>query len=441
MSLHPQSKTACLEAALSHLQGLNGWIADRALRQFQRDIVATGQLAVPDPFTGRLCTAEAVLHAPHNGCLYWFRGQVAPFCVIAASVRLGCPILSLVVDGHAYPVADREQSPLISDALALLERGETPPVLLDPTARPIVCLGHINFAHHVWNEFPGLWHLHAQVGASFDVDNLYDPLGNIAAFCDAQSLALQSSDSVAAMRGWRSVPTVIPGSVYCDNTVKSDLLALLDLPPHWQPADPPRLYVTMRETGRTLENQAHLLARIVSDVMQACPQAQVVCDGFSVPVDFERAVYDGQRSGFAKRIATAQALIADVRACLPQAQQSRLRDITGLDLIESLREITLCRAYLSHTGTMQHKPGWFYPLPGVQHGNTASLLPASLKWTASMMAGAVPPLGVPSALVEDLDVSGNMRANSRNRDYRFSDPDAVIADIVPRLVAMLSPAA
>lgn len=426
-----------IENTLKDLRAANQWCGPQALYRFQQDLALTGKFQVRDAATGALCSAQAHFYAPPHGCLYWFDAE-EPFCVIADSLRLGCPVLALVTAHNVYPVASSEGSPLIERARLLLKEKSRPERYIDSKARPLVCLGHPNFAHFAWNEFPGLWYL-AGSGAAFDVQVLYDPLQLVEPFCTARNLNCSHIDDVESVQGWQERPIVIPGSVYCTADVKHDILALMGLPIEYHPTSEPRIYLSIRETGRTLKNQATILAGLANRLLDDMPNATLVLDGFSLPLDFDRPVYDRLRPTFETRIAGAKRIIASLVEALPAARRAHLKDITGVSLKEALWEIACCHAYVTHAGTMQHKAGWFYPLPGILHGNQASITPASLRWTASMMEGAIAPEGVDPALVEDQTVQGMPRDNTRNRDYSFRDADLMVDSMVKSLLRMFKP--
>lgn len=264
-------------------------------------------------------------------------------------------------------------------------------------------------------------------------------MGNIAAFCKAHKICFDEVERTKEARGWQSRPTLVHGSVFCDGNAKTELMELIGLPLSWSPSPEPKIYMTVREKGRTPEDQVEVLALIINKLLDCCPNAVFLLDGFSLPQDFARPIYDPVRLSFEERISGAQRLIGQISEALPRKQCAQLRDLTGMTLIDSVHEIASCHAYLCHAGTMQHKPGWFYSLPGVQHGNRASISTGSLRWTASMVEGAMVPEAVASNFVEDLGFTGTLQSNPRNRDYRLTDREAAVEDIFARLLRMLLP--
>lgn len=418
-----------LEETLEDLRAANVWQGTRALRAFQRDLGQGARLRIRAPSTGAVAEDSGHFYSPMSGCIYWF-DAAEPFCLVSASTRLGCPILALVTRHAVYPVADPEPSPLIEQALAMLASDDRPERLIDPQARPMAFTGHVNFAHFVWNEFPGLWHLR-ETGAVFDVGVLHDPLGIMEAYADSRGLYCRFMPQRGAAKGWQGRPVLVPGATYCDAAVKRDILALTGLDSAYAPAsDRPRIYFSLRRTGRAMQNELDFLETVVGKVLAAHPACNVVLDGFSLPVDFARSIYANAAPGFEARIGEARDTVAKLAARLGAGRHTRLHDITGVPLDVALREIARCHFYVTHAGTMQHKAGWFFPLPGLLHGNTASISAASLRWTASAMAGAVPPQGIAPDLVEDLEVCNMPRAIARNRDYRLLDVARAADDIL-----------
>lgn len=419
----------CLDETLADLRAANLWHGTRALYQFQYDLGHGERLRIRAPSTGAVTEDSAHYHGPMSGCIYWF-DAAEPFCLVSASTRLGCPILALVTRHAVYPVADPEASPLIVRARSMLLENARPERLIDPKARPLALTGHVNFAHFVWNEFPGLWHLR-ESGALFDIGVLHDSIGILQPYCDKQGLDCRFAAQRGAVEGWQIQPTLIPGSTYCNAEVKQEILRLMDMDPHYVPAArPPRIYFSLRRTGRAMEDELDFLETVIGRILEVYPDCDVVLDGFSLPVDFKRDIYANAARGFAARIEEARDTVAKLAARLGQVRQARLHDITGVPLDAALREVSRCHFYVAHAGTMQHKAGWFFPLSGLIHSNQAGITPGSLRWTASMIADAVPPDGIAPELIEDLEIYNMPRANARNRDYRLLDAGRAADDIL-----------
>ena len=419
----------CVDQTLADLEMAHHWQGAGALYRFQHDLGHGQRLRLRAPSNGIVTEDSGHYYSPMSGSIYWF-DATEPFCLVSASTRLGCPILALVTRHEVYPVADREPSPLITKAQAMLIEDVRPAHLIDPEARPLVITGHVNFAHFLWNEFPGLWHLRKS-GAVFDLGVLHDTLGILRPYCDTEGLNCRFSPQRASFEGWQTQPVVVPGSTYCNADVKRDVLDLMGLEARYSPStSQPRIYFSLRCTGRAMQNELDFLETVIGRLCAAYPDCHVVLDGFSLPVDFERSIYTSAALSFDARIHEARDTVAKLTTRLDIAGQARLHDITGAPLDVALREIARCHFYVTHAGTMQHKAGWFYPLPGLLHGNQVSIAPSSLRWTASMMAEAVPPCGIACELIEDLEIYNMPRANARNRDYLLLDTERAANDIM-----------
>ncbi|MEM6323957.1 MAG: hypothetical protein AAF748_09750 [Pseudomonadota bacterium] len=424
-----------LADTLADLGALNNWCGDQALRRYQKDLLTHGSLTVRAPDTGQRHSATAHYAAPLEGCLYWFSADT-PFAVATGSLHLGNPITHLITATGIHGVAGPKASPLADRAQKLLHTGTEPDQAITPSAQPIALLGHPNFAHYVWNEFPALWHLNTAAPAA-QIRMLYDPLGVTGAWCSQAGLTYQAMDNLAAARGWQAAPTCMIGATRCGAAAKDALLHLMGLAPDYAPQPQPCLYLSVRKVGRTIENQRPLLSRFAHTALSAWPDLTLVFDGFSLPVDFDRSIYHPQRATFERRITEARDVVSEITSDLPVSMRHRIHDITGARLDDALQEIRRCQYYITHPGTQQHKAAWFYPLTGVMHGNLASVSPGSLAWHGSQVAGSLAPDGLPASLIDDVATQDMHVANARNCNYRVTDLEKAVAHLMARVKALL----
>lgn len=411
---------------LDSLGALNTFIAPKALRSFQRDILTSGQFICTCPFTGRPSSPDAHYVLPGSGVLYYFGGS-HPFIIAAASLKDGFPLLCLITDADVLWTDKPERHDLIPLARQLL--ASDPDVLVQPDAQPRAMMGDPNFAHFMWNEFPAVFEAIKHTDG-FTIDLRFDPLGIMQRFAHETGLALNHMISPTQGRGWTTQPTVSLGSTACGPVAKAKLMDMMDLPP--QRKTSPRIWISVRDQGRTMENQLEFLRALIAAQSARAPETKFFFDGFSAPMDMSRQIYGALRPRFADRIIGAQSVIADLTAALPNL---RMADMTGQPLHTALTTISTCDFYVSHTGTMQHKAAWFYPLSGLQHGNHASLSPAALRWAAQMVDGALPPNGLPVALIKDTEVRGLPTQNARNKDYVVTDIDAAVQIALDQIAA------
>jgi len=413
-------------AHIDSLSTLNTFIAPKALRSFQRDILTGGQFICTCPFTGRPSSPDAHYVLPGSGVLYYFGGS-HPFIIAAASLKDGFPLLCLITDADVLWTDKPERHDLIPLARQLLASG--PDALVQPDAQPCAMMGDPNFAHFMWNEFPAVFEAIKHTDG-FTIDLRFDPLGIMQRFAHEKGLALNNMTSPTQGRGWTTQPTVSLGSTACGAVAKAKLMDMMDLPPPHRAL--PRIWISVRDQGRTMENQFEFLRALIAAQSARVPETTFFFDGFSAPMDMNRQIYGALRPRFADRIIGAQSVIAELTAALPNL---RMMDMTGQSQHSALTTISTCDFYVSHTGTMQHKAAWFYPLFGLQHGNHASLSPAALRWAAQMVDGAVPPGGLPVKLIKDTEVRGLPTQNARNKDYVVTNIDAAVQITLDQITA------
>lgn len=411
---------------IDSLKALNTFVAPKALRSFQRDILRTGHFTCVCPYTGAPSSPDAHYVMPGSGVLYYFGGP-QPFIIAAASLKDGFPLLCLITDNDVVWAEKPERQDLIPLARHLLASG--PDLLVQRDAKPNVVIGDPNFAHFMWNEFPALLEALTHTD-DFSIDLRFDPLGIMHPIAGETGLALKHMTSPTQGRGWALHPAVSLGSTACGPVAKAKLMDLMHLPDQHKKS--PRIWISIRDQGRTMENQFEFLRALVAAQSTRVPETAFFFDGFSTPMDMNREIYGTLRPKFANRIIGAASIFADLTAALPNAQMTSL---TGQSLHAALCTISTCDFYVSHTGTMQHKAAWFYPLPGLQHGNQTSLSPAALRWAAQMVDGAVAPGGLPVDLIQDTKVHGLPIQNTRNKDYIVTDIDAAVQVALDQIAA------
>ncbi|NNE51840.1 MAG: hypothetical protein HKN30_05495 [Sulfitobacter sp.] len=430
----------CVASALSALKGLNAFTSDRALRRYQLTVAQTGVFACPCPQTGKACTPVAHYLLPGQGVFYLFEGA-APFVVIAASLKDGFPLLCLATEDDVFWTGRPERTDLVAQAQSLLQR--PPGQFIDPEQGPVVHIGDPNFAHCLWNEFPALNAL-SKRNHSARIAVHFDPLGILTRHCEVFAHEYRLADNRQALRGWSTAPVTMIGSTFCDTAARNAALALMGLQQPEKDPHTPRIWITLRDRGRTMENQLEFHHALITALSARHPRAQFLLDGFSTPADLDRPLYDSLRERFAARIAGGQKI---ARALMQNLPKVPIRDLTGMPLDQALSAAAGCHFYVAHAGTMQHKPAWLFPVRGIVHGNRASLSHGALTWCASMVAGSLSPAGLSQEIIQDSAVRGLPTLNDRNRDYFVTDiPRAVdevlahfegvlLQDVSPRMAA------
>jgi hypothetical protein len=416
----PRSAQAFLDTA----HALNAFVGEKTLRCYQLDILKAGSFTCTCPFTGTPCRPLAHYVLPGSGVLYYFKTTM-PFIVMAASLKDGFPLLCAITSDNALWTGKPERTDLIALAQQLLNT--TPAPMMNEALKPRITLGDPNFAHFMWNEFPALFEAIKHT-RDFSINLRFDPLGVMQGFAHQARLPVTKMTAPAEGKGWSEHPAVCLGSSVCGTSAKATLMTLMNLPE--QRRTKQRIWLSVRDQGRTMENQAAFLSALIAALYARNPKTEFLLDGFSAPMDVNRKIYDALRPKFAARIQGARKITAQL---ISDHSNARIKDMTGRSLNTALHAISTCDFYVCHAGTMQHKPAWFYPLHGLQHGNHASLSPGALRWPAQMVAETHAPSGLPTNLVQDTYVSGLPVQNDRNRDYIITDVPAAVQGVLDQI--------
>lgn len=427
-------KTVFFEQAIRHLNQMNAFVHDRALRRFQYEIMRTGTFEICSPRGPGTLRAQAVYVMPNMGALYWF-GDAAGICVLVGSLRLGYPILAILEATEIHWVlANAECANLIEYGQNFLASAQSPEKRVDEKQPVDILIGHQNFAHFVWNEFPAMFHalarpVNVRLRIKFDTLHILERL--------ARDHQIEACHEAHMTPQWQSQMTTFAGAVRCDAKAKAYIVNVLN--EHQTTLEIPGqiVYITVRNKGRTLSDQPQFLTELIQSILALSDTTHCVLDGFSVPDDFQRGIYASLRQAFETRAGDAHRITEIVRQNLSAKENARVHDITGMTLSDALSIIRRASYYVAHAGTTQHKASWMYPIPGTLHGNRASITLGSLKWTVGMIDGAIPPLGMDPDNIVDLDIQDLPNKNARNCDYAFVDMHKAVREIVSHITPYL----
>lgn len=432
-----------ISATIQDLNRMNKFLPERSIRIFQAEILINKNFSITSPFTGKAVSPNANYLAPNSGCIYWFQDK-EPFCVISSSLRLGNPLQTLfVLDETVDLVGVNLTEKIFNIAKDFISSEFEPCTFIDEDKDPMLFLGNANFAHFMWNEFPALRSI-IKTSNTAKVNIFCDPLGVALPFCIKSGVNWRLCSNFSAERGWHDASLVLPGSVFCDSESKKEIISLAGVPRIYQSARGKRagiafkFYATLRKKGRTLENQKEFMTELVSSFLETYPNSNFILDGFSLPVDFERSIYDPIRNVFEERVGREALLIREVMDEFSEKDKARLYDINGKSLLEAFEVISEIDFYVTHAGTMQHKAAWLYPVPGVMHSNSSGMTPSGLKWHGSQVEDTISPNGISSELIDDLEVKGMPNQNDRNRDYRITDVHKAVREVVQNFEYLLS---
>lgn len=388
---------------------------------------------MPSPFTGDPVQIRTSHLKPTNLIFYVFEG--APrFGVLADRVDRGFPLAALITrNGWAELDGSVTHKPPLRRLLNL--SGDK---RWRPGARALAVVGHVNFAHGFWNEFPAL-DLALSRGRVFDLATAFDPLLLFRRHADRHGLDRQQIPDPHGFGRWTSRPVTHLSGVHCDHTAKASLLATLFGETTPRPSRQPTVYFSVRNAGRTATNQTEFLAAAGQALARAVGGLRILIDGFSLPSDIEEPAHDAERDRLLAKVQRAREITAAIGRrlrALPEAPE--VIDLTGLRLVEALPLIGQSHFYLTHAGTSHHKIGWLFPVPGVVHSNITSLSPESLGWHGSNVAGSSVPVGLPAGLVRTLDTTDMVLKSPRNMDYVIEDVEAAAEFVTRQCLAALA---
>jgi hypothetical protein len=233
-----------------------------------------------------------------------------------------------------------------------------------------------NFAHHLWNCFPGIERL-VDAGLAPHVDEVR--VGGSEFFGPLVQLFPELAGATVVDEAGRGVRDpypfsaehliVAPGGYFIRrelvNRVVSHMAALPPTPGAAQPPPDddrpfPIVWFGFRTDSRSWVDQEHEAPFVIDAIHRAHPQALVVLDGFSRPVG--HAAASGRWVGSIDRLtAVAETIRSSVM------HPDRVVSLVGNTLRESVLWAAATDVYIAPNGTTQHKVGWFTDGPGISY--------------------------------------------------------------------------
>lgn len=186
----------------------------------------------------------------------------------------------------------------------------------------------------------------------------------------------------------------------------------------------PLIAITLREQDRRCVNLEAIISRIMSRLGSKYPKLAFVLDGWVRPGGCEEeneTAKDMQLSDVEENIKREQRIAERIVRELPQ--DTVIRNLVGMPMLQSIIGIADIDLYLSHVGTLQHKLGFFSCKPGVAHGPT-SYMEKQMSFEFFSEIG-IPPILLPKKSIID-GPNTNPVAGPGFCDYEISDPDQVV---------------
>lgn len=376
--------------------------------------------------------------------------------LVTGPTRLGYPLWELIAeaDGQRRFLDSEEQIPA-SDVSA--REIETLKAFLPNEAgaraeNGTLYIGENNFAHHLWNELAGLdeWIVRGK-SERLAIIATAEPLGPLQRIFPELPASATEHTHVQPLRRLLAASPILTrvGSCRVTTRLRERIKAYSQENADWSSTQGvrdvlagswPKLWMSVRLGSRTAENLEDFLLEIIGRLFAAYPNAAVLLDGFSFPVNFfADPRTKSVREEFFIRARSADAFIQHMReralGKLGRDAFLKLCNVSGLGLLEAIQLGSFCDYYVCHAGTLQHKIAWIYNLPGLIHMPLST--PSRAQWHAAQVEDGIVPDLLPSKLAVSTDPPDSGRLRARNYNYRILDiPKAaeyVIASMQSRL--------
>jgi hypothetical protein len=443
----PRAKLGFAQQFLDSVGQLNEFLFDRAVLRYQDSILNNGSFTVLSPFTGTPTQPLGSAILPGHQIGYYF-ADASPFWLIAGNIRFGSPISWLILVETGELVSLPSLGPASNKALARIAKIKPGKALLrEPVDAGALIIGHINFAHHLWNELAGLerWLSQTRVsaGTSFEIYPLFEPLGRIDDILPAlRDMKINRDAAPKTFRFHRTIFTRI-GSTKVTSEIGAAVLQAAEKSPRLPKAltvarkNFPTFWVTARLENRTCENQTEFLIALFARLGAIYPHSHILVDGFSWPDDFASNRYSQVRKIFAARASKINDYIEALIAKAVSNENRNVINVSGLTIPQAILLAGSANFYVTHAGSVQHKIGWLHCVPGYIHTCRSGLTNSGRQWYASQYERAKLPFVAPKHLIEDTEIGSGINNVSRNYNYRIVSIERLLDDIVEKIAASL----
>lgn len=255
-----------------------------------------------------------------------------------------------------------------------------------------VCIGFFHFAHHLWNELPGVDRLlrKKMLGSVDKFFILREPLGKIdQIYPEIRPDQIEREDTTSKLfdhlisdnyftikLGSDFVASELVNRVY-EVAKKNCRSETLERVQNARRRHFPLLWVGVRVGSRMWINQVDGLAKLIDRLYSEFPRLGVVFDGFSLPAD--RSGGSNNNEEYGEILRQENQIVNDILQELEQNPQARgIFNIVGSSIYDANVWAHGVDVYLSPYGSLQHKVAWFANKPGIIHANK-TILEASSK--------------------------------------------------------------
>ena len=365
------------------LNALNAWVYPRSLRRYQLEVLNGHALALEcngEIYHLRDCRADA-----DRNQLLWQRSSDQSWW---SWVSDEC------ADGYRLPDQGLQPVPAGADRLG---QGHA----------SVARLGNANFAHFLWNEL--------------------DPLLRVLAAGRRLEL-VQDTDTVLDLTALEGItrlpdkalnerPSVRLGGTLVSKQARATLLRFLRAEPT-QPLPPrrprPLILLGVRGPGRReLHNEVAYYTGLIEAITVHFCRPLILLDGFT---------YQHNNRNHAEAQQREQACNNRIKAIMAACPQAQLESLSGHDFAHWLHCCEGMEFYITHEGTMQHKPGWLMEaVPGLCLVGSARA-EAIASWHRLQCEGADALAVLPTDLyAQDHPSATSTALDDRDRSFRILD--------------------
>ncbi len=232
-----------------------------------------------------------------------------------------------------------------------------------------------NFAHHVWNLYPGLERIVA-LGLAGRVTEIrtagtqfFGPLAELFPELDGGRVVEEERRSIRDPYPFsRDHLVIAPGGYFIGRALVErirDRMGGLPAVPGLEPPAGlderrpyPVVWIGLRVRSRAWVDQEHEIPRLVDALLDRYPDGLVVLDGYTYPV-----ANDLVSARWQKSIDELTAVAAAIRGAVSRPE--RVIDLVGSTMREAVLWAEVTDVYVAPNGTSQHKVGWFSDAPGI----------------------------------------------------------------------------
>ena len=438
-----------LEEIKAYIASCNTFVEGRNLRAYQSTIYQTGTFPRSGPLedqhfrvAGTLCLtpksyAWMFRSTQSQGDVWLLSGDCAQGYAIRAAFVPGKDLYVLDGEPDAQSISQRAHvSEFYSgrwDAIPTEQKTDLPPTVL--------CVGHENYAHFMWNELGALLLCEPLTPcASLEIEVAQEPIAPLdSLWLSAAGRAFRRAAVFSA--GYREQQLVFSVGGFAvtalaKERIRSACESIADREPRtYRPSGRFVLWVSLKVDVRQAINLNDALLALFQKLDSLSLPCDVLLDGFSPPsdLDFEGRYPITLLVGHQQRVGEFASELVD-RAARLAFQSVAIYDLTTLSTPAAMAAARHAHYYVCHNGTQQHKIAWLYNVPGLIHGNPYTLRNLSTWWTAEMALSSIIPKLAPLECIASAPPAPHRPVDVMLEPYVISNIDMFVDSIIPEVI-------